>query len=335
MNFDINKKIDSFHDGIGEVATLVPEKTKEFHRNFVSKAIPKDGKFGDVVKFTAGLVPGISEFNAIREGNWKEFAISAGIDIGSIGVGIVTAGTGFAAVKSGSVAAKAGVKAATKEIAEAGSKKLVKETAEAEIKKAVKETIGEETERVLKEGAETGGKKNVKEVTEESGKKASKEIANSKHIDDKDRVFREKDRLLPNKKYEINGYKYETDEKGRIISAEGKLRLNEDSGRNMERVKKYDGQEYREGDDEGHLIAHRFGGSDKLGNLVPMNGNLNKGDFKALENKLAAALEDNSDVRLKVEPIYEVGSNRPTEFKVSYSIEGDRTTTVFRNEGVM
>lgn len=37
-------------------------------------------------------------------------------------------------------------------------------------------------------------------------------------------------------------------------------------------------------------------------------------------------------MELKVEPVYENDSTRPSEFKVSYSIDGDRDVVVFKNE---
>lgn len=155
------------------------------------------------------------------------------------------------------------------------------------------------------------------------------------YFDDNGKLFREGEHLLPNTQYEVNGYQYETDDKGRIISAGGNLRLRDnDYNRNMEKVKDYKGQEYRERDEEGHLVGHQFGGSDKLENLVPMDAQLNHGDFSKLEKTLADAVKGKADVKLKVEPVYEGDSTRPSEFKVSYSIDGDRETTVFRNERV-
>ena len=160
------------------------------------------------------------------------------------------------------------------------------------------------------------------------------EKANSKeYVDDNGIKYREGDSLLPNTKFEINGYHYETDDKGRVISAEGKLRMKEpDYEKNMENVKKLEGQEYKPSDDRGHLIGHQFGGSDKLENLVPMDAKLNQGDFKKLETTLADAVKDGADVKLKVEPVYEDNSTRPVEFRVTYSIDGDKDAVVFKNE---
>ena len=173
MDFDINKSLDSVQEGTREVAEIAHKKAYEFHSHFVSKTIPKGGKFGNVAKFSAELIPGVSEYNAIREGNWKEFAIAAGVDVVAIGAGVFTGGAGTVAVKGGAAGAKLGVKKAVKEIAEVGAKKALKETAETGAKK----TIGAETERAVKKAVETGSEKVVKETTEKGVEKASKEVA--------------------------------------------------------------------------------------------------------------------------------------------------------------
>lgn len=161
----------------------------------------------------------------------------------------------------------------------------------------------------------------------------NKELRQKEYYDDNGTLYRVGDCLLPDTEYEVNGYKYNTDEKGRIVSAEGTLRMRDSEyDREMEDVKRIDGQNYKQGDDRGHLIGHQFGGSDRLENLVPMDAKLNHWDFYKVEKTLAEAVKDNADVKLKVEPFYNDNSTRPSEFKVSYSIDGDRETVVFRNE---
>jgi len=153
------------------------------------------------------------------------------------------------------------------------------------------------------------------------------------YFDDNGIKYRVEDSLLPDNEFEVNGYKYKTDSEGRTVSAEGKLRMRApDYERDMEDVRKIDGQEYKQTDDRGHLIGHQFGGSDKLENLVPMDAKLNQGDFVKLESTLADAVKDGADVRMKVEPVYEGDSTRPSEFRVTYSIDGDKDVVVFRNE---
>ena len=177
MNLELSHTIDSIKDGTKEVAETAHAKTNEFHEKYVLTVIPDMGKYGDAAKFVAEMAPGVSEYNAIREGDWQAFAIAAGIDVASIAIGAVTLGAGYGAVKGGTVAAKAGVKAAAKEVAEAGAKKAVKELAEAGAEKVAKEVAEAGAEKVVKEVAEAGAKKAVKEVAEAGAEKVVKEAA--------------------------------------------------------------------------------------------------------------------------------------------------------------
>lgn len=172
MNFELSHAIDSVKDGTKEVAEIAHEKTSEFHENYVSKVVPDCGKYGDAAKFAAELVPGVAEYNAIREGDWQAFAISAGIDVAAVAAGAFTAGAGYAALKGG---AKAGAKVAAREVAEAGAKKVAKEVVEAGAEKAAKEVVEAGAEKAAKEIAEAGAKKAAKEVAEAGAKKAAKE----------------------------------------------------------------------------------------------------------------------------------------------------------------
>lgn len=175
MSFDFNKTLDSVSDGVKEVAEVAHVKTSDFHENYVSKVIPDCGKYGDAAKFVAEMVPGVSEYNAIKDGDWQAFAIATGIDIAAIAVGAFTAGAGYAAVKGGTTAAKTGVKIAVKEVAEAGAEKVVKEVVEAGTEKVVKEVAEAGTEKIVKETVEAGVEKAVKETVEARAEKAVKE----------------------------------------------------------------------------------------------------------------------------------------------------------------
>lgn len=163
MDFDLGKAWHSVKEGTKEIAETAHVKTKEFHKNYVSKVIPDCGKYGDTARFVAEMAPGVSEYNAIIEGDWTEFAIAAGIDVGALVIGACTAGAGYAAIKGGSVAAKTGTKIAVKEVAEAGTKKVVKKMAEESVEKVTKEVVETSAKKVTKEV--------VGEVTEEGTEK--------------------------------------------------------------------------------------------------------------------------------------------------------------------
>ena len=161
----------------------------------------------------------------------------------------------------------------------------------------------------------------------------SEEQDKREYRDDNGNLYRVGDELIPDNEYTINGYRYETDSNGRIVSAEGKLQVKDHEGRrDMDPRHTVDKGNYKETDDRGHLIADMFNGSGGLENVVPMDANLNRGDYVKLEKSLAEAVKDGADVRLKVEPKYEGDSARPSEFKVSYTIDGEKDVVVFRNE---
>ena len=184
MNIDIGKGIDSLHDKAKEISEYTHENTKSIHESYVSKVVPDFGKYGDVAKFAAEMVPGVSEYNAIREGDWQAFAISAGIDVASVALCVFTAGTGYAALKGGTTAAKAGAKTiaktglrkAAKETVEVSAKKLTKEATEATAKKVAKETTEATARKVTKEVTESGTSKVAKEVTEKAVEKIEKKV---------------------------------------------------------------------------------------------------------------------------------------------------------------
>lgn len=154
------------------------------------------------------------------------------------------------------------------------------------------------------------------------------------YYDSNGSLYRVDDQLLSNSTYELNGYKYETDDQGRIVSAEGKLHLKEDRDRlpikdSIEAVGKGD---QKGGDDRGHLIGDQFDGSNGLENLVPQDSNINRGDFKNFENELAREVKAGNEVYVKVEPVYDGNSNRPSCIVVTYSINGNENMRIFPND---
>lgn len=156
------------------------------------------------------------------------------------------------------------------------------------------------------------------------------------YYDDNGEKYREGNSLEPNATFEKNGYTYKTDDVGRVISAEGKLQVKDHEGRREmpDRRDVVAHGKMADSDDSGHLIADRFNGSGELENLVPMERSLNRGDYAKLEGTLAEAVKDGADVRMKVEPAYSGDSNRPDEFRVSYTIDGDKEVVVFKNGSV-
>ena len=138
--------------------------------------------------------------------------------------------------------------------------------------------------------------------------------------------------VKPNIEYTTpNGHNYFTDELGRIKEVEGSL--NKNTAKRKPYDQKVAGREDRlPTDDGGHLIASIFEGSGELDNLVPMDATLNRGDWKAMENSWAKALDNGKTVDVKIEPIYSGTSQRPISFEVEYKIgNGKWIQETFKN----
>ena len=79
------------------------------------------------------------------------------------------------------------------------------------------------------------------------------------------------------------------------------------------------------------MIAVIFKGSGDIDNLVPMDSTLNRSDYKKLENIWKKALQDGREVTVKIKPIYNSTSKRPTFFDINYKINDIETITTLKN----
>ncbi|HAZ0554339.1 TPA: hypothetical protein I4D55_001907 [Enterobacter hormaechei] len=166
--------------------------------------------------------------------------------------------------------------------------------------------VGAVTGGMGKSGSSAGGK-NI--VVVDSGKKGAWNKAMNKPE--------------PNTVYKVDGDKtFQTDSLGRISSAEGVLVASKSDRNTYQQCKA--GKCGSSGDEGGHLIASIFNGPGEKINLVPMDGSLNKGVWKQMENTWANALKDGKQVNVKIEPVYIGDNKRPDSFSVTYSIGGGR-----------
>lgn len=147
-------------------------------------------------------------------------------------------------------------------------------------------------------------------------------------LDDNGNPYIKDGELLPNNTYEINGVKYETDDKGRIIRAEATVEIN-NAPRSSLNNRKVGGLE--SGDDKGHIIAHVLGGSDYEGNLVAQDSKLNRGEYKSMELSAKRAREEGKEVKMTVEIEYEGDSKRPKSFTVTLEIDDEIKVKKFLN----
>jgi DNA/RNA non-specific endonuclease len=160
------------------------------------------------------------------------------------------------------------------------------------------------------------------------------------------------------KSYEFNGYKFQTDSKGRVISASGELNTNPpNTPRQNAKLQTQIGHEGRpkrannEYPDVGfHLIGHQFGGGINRLNVVPgdkfLNGTRNAApgsgyskanDYGNLEKRWSnfKAANPNNRIQVDIRPIYDDLMNegitdRPSAFEI-YWREFDATTNTWTN----
>jgi len=120
-------------------------------------------------------------------------------------------------------------------------------------------------------------------------------------------------------------------------SASGVLELCKEPERDTIAQREIGGEDRKPGDDGGHLIGARYGGSPGIENLDAQSRQLNRSTFKAIENRWAHALEDGDQVFVDVETFKTEGSERPAAY-MGYSItehpDGSRDceTFMFPNE---
>ncbi|EHJ6824682.1 contact-dependent inhibition toxin CdiA [Escherichia coli] len=170
-------------------------------------------------------------------------------------------------------------------------------------------------------------------VEKQTGQKISAESLEKLMLDSggKGNWSKELNNPQPNKVYHVDGDKiYKTDAQARPSQVEATLSPNVKDRNGYQQCKA--GKYGLDGDEGGHLIASIFNGPGEKLNLVPMDGNLNKGAWKQMENTWAKALGEGKEVKVNIQPSYIGDSVRPAKFKVVYSIDGGRPIEkVFNN----
>jgi hypothetical protein len=87
------------------------------------------------------------------------------------------------------------------------------------------------------------------------------------------------------------------------------------------------------GDQGGHLIADRFGGSAYWDNVVPMSFKLNNGKWKEMEILLDSYIKDGKKVEnYFAQAISLTPLSRPIAFRVEYDFEGQHFIKMFSNK---
>ncbi|MCM3702388.1 DNA/RNA non-specific endonuclease [Paenibacillus macerans] len=134
--------------------------------------------------------------------------------------------------------------------------------------------------------------------------------------------------LAPNVQYVTgNGYKYKTDNLGRIESVEADSLELKTASRNAGMQRAAGREDRLKTDDGGHLIGSQFNGSGDIDNLVAQNSQINRsgGEWYKMETEWAEALSEvpPRKVSVKIKVNYSSDSLRPDSFSIFYEIEGE------------
>ena len=149
--------------------------------------------------------------------------------------------------------------------------------------------------------------------------------------DDNGNIYKKNGELMPNTTYERNGYTYTTDENGRITTWGGDAKYEPENERDTNAQTESGGEDRKDGDDGGHLVARVLGGSSGNENIVPMRDTVNRGDYKKSENEIAEAKKQGKDVQDSGRVIYKGDSKRPSKIERTYTIDGEKSHLMVDN----
>lgn len=144
-------------------------------------------------------------------------------------------------------------------------------------------------------------------------------------------------KLVPNMKYDVDGFSYQTDSNGLVKAVSAKIFNATRIRLDYQQAKSVKIKDGLRGDQGAHLIAARFFGPGEQINVVPMSDELNLGRWKLMENSWAEAFNANKFVEIKVEirVVYDQNSKRPIKFLVDEVIDGViKPTKEFSNVGL-
>lgn len=129
-----------------------------------------------------------------------------------------------------------------------------------------------------------------------------------------------------------NGYEYLIDANQRTRRVSGTLTLNGEQRRSRTAQAQAGGHDRRSSDDGGHYIARRFNGPTEAFNHFAQDSSFNRGRYRALEQQWARAKRAGKSVSVKIVPVYEGQSRRPSAINIWFWIDGDQRSLKFPNE---
>ena len=125
--------------------------------------------------------------------------------------------------------------------------------------------------------------------------------------------------VLPNTHYTVNGYSYDTDERGRIIHGEGLIKV-KDGSRDSLSGKVADMTDF---DQRGHIIGDLFGGSNRNDNLIAQLGSGNQAAYRKLELEIRQLIQENHSVYAAYDIKYDDVTKRPAFISIRITVDGN------------
>ena len=134
------------------------------------------------------------------------------------------------------------------------------------------------------------------------------------------------------RRIERNGYEYQIDSDDRTRRVSGPLTLSAGQPRSRRVQALAGGDDRRSSDDGGHYIARRFNGPAEVFNHFAQDANFNRGGYRLLEDQWARAKRGGHRVSVKIVPVYQNRSQRPSAINIWFWIDGFEESQHFPNE---
>jgi len=129
-----------------------------------------------------------------------------------------------------------------------------------------------------------------------------------------------------------DGQVFKIDDQDRTTFVSAQLKLAETPKRSR-RVQSAAGiPDRKPTDDGGHYIAPRFNGPTEAFNHFAQNRTVNRGRYRAIEDKWAQALKDGKKVYVEIRPVYEGQSKRPSSLELTELIDDQERSEIIPND---
>ncbi|WP_439485866.1 DNA/RNA non-specific endonuclease [Blastomonas fulva] len=129
-----------------------------------------------------------------------------------------------------------------------------------------------------------------------------------------------------------NGYRYEIDKAKRTRKVSGTVTENPEQRRSDKEQARAGGTDRRPTDHGGHFIARRFNGPTEAFNHFAQDADFNRGRYQAMENQWARGIRRGERVTVRIVPVYEGNSRRPSVLNIWYTIGRNTYSIKLPNE---